>query len=100
RMASADESFEAPDLATGAFDARSASNGKVGPSPAASATNVNAMTALDVRIARFLGGSAGMGHGTVYCRSDLLAVFPQIAGREAFLARFPVLLSLGEFVSG
>src|SRR5262249_19568783 len=80
--------------------ARLPSNDCVGASPNASPSRISPTSALDIRIARFLFGAAGMRHGAVHCRSDLLAVFPQIARRETPLARLPGFLALGQFVGG
>src|SRR5438552_8368894 len=44
---------------------------------------------LNVRIARFLGRPAGMGHGAVARGPDLLGVFPQISGGEFGTSRLP-----------
>src|SRR5262249_17386762 len=53
-----------------------------------------------VRIALFLACSAGMRDRAVEGGAHLLSVFPQIAGSEFRLARFPLTLAFGEFVGG
>src|SRR5580693_8861461 len=47
------------------------------------------MAALGIRITRLLGTAARMGHRAIARRSDLLGVFPQIAGRIFLGARLP-----------
>src|SRR5262245_61296129 len=51
-----------------------------------------------VRIARFLGRTAGMGHGAVDGGTNLLCVLPQVTGSELALARLPLRLALGQLV--
>src|SRR5580700_1788416 len=54
------------------------------------------MAALGIRITRLLGTAARMGHRAIARRSDLLGVFPQIAGRVFLRARLPVLGARGK----
>src|SRR5438128_2638030 len=72
-----------------------------GDRPTASASKPMLITTSDVRIARLLGRSAGMGHRALARRPNLLEVFPQVAGSEFGAPRLPRLgagveLSLGE----
>src|SRR5438552_4479710 len=60
-----------------------------GGRPSARPIRPRLTTTLDVRIARFLGRPAGMGHCALARGPDLLGVFPQISGREFGLARLP-----------
>src|SRR5580700_9370281 len=67
------------------------------PSPAAMQSALASATplplvkraALGIRITRLLGTAARMGHRAIARRSDLLGVFPQIAGRVFLGARLP-----------
>src|SRR5256885_1987253 len=60
-----------------------------GGRPSARPIRPRLTTTLNVRIARFLGRPAGMGHGAVARGPDLLGVFPQISGGEFGAARPP-----------
>src|SRR5262245_30051227 len=53
-----------------------------------------------VRIALFLGRTAGMRHGAVDGGTNLLCVLPQVTGSELALARFPLRLALGDLIRG
>src|ERR1035437_10901669 len=64
------------------------------PAPITTACNRNS----DIRIARLLARSAGMGARAFDGRPYLLGVFPQITGAEFGLTRLPLALALGQFV--
>src|SRR4029450_9467341 len=53
-----------------------------------------------VRIALFLGRTAGVRHCAVDGGTNLLRVFPQATGSVFALARLPLALALGQFVRG
>src|SRR5262249_22943198 len=65
------------------------------PAPISSTRRVSA-----VRIALLLGCAAGMRHGAVDGRTNLVRVLPQVTGSEFALARLPLSVALGHLVRG
>src|SRR3954471_2060359 len=72
------------------------SNPNAGANPEISPSAAAIRMRSGVRIADLLGFAARMGDRAVHRGTDLLGVFPEIAGGEIGLARLPALLAFGE----